>query len=361
MNIFKALNIFYREDVISDFLCSCFKDSKDFLEKFLSEADIEISNIESIKVKSRMSLGKDIGIPDIIIQVRSGDKYKVILIENKLGAGEGYLQTLRYGSPEAYRVIGEKFNISNFDLHPVYLSLDSTSIPSNSTFSALSYEIFTDNDWNLFDECLKIIFKDFNEMLKYFYHPLSNPMNSLKNDNNLDSIQKSIAWLNVIEKIFTEHDKNNFIHEYGRVGAQGRQKFLYLLTKEIWKSKATFEKDMAGSFFIHLDSSVNILNKEVALLNAVEIRYETNPYTPHKHLEKLDGYRDFMDKRKNFANLLYKELDSSEIIYKKSNKKLLVAKVELNQKSLELNLHSYYKAIKIVENAIDRVLRDLQE
>ncbi|MEK4816492.1 PD-(D/E)XK nuclease family protein [Macrococcus sp. FSL R5-0951] len=330
MNIFKALNIFYKEDVISDFLCNCFIDSKDFLERFLNEAGIELNNMESIKVKSRMSLGKGIGVPDIIIKIKTSEKYKIILIENKLGAGEGYLQTLRYGSSEAYKIIGEKFDITNFDLCPVYLSLDSTSIPSDSKFSTLSYEIFVDSNWCLNDKSLKIIFEDFSKMLKDFYHPMLNPMQSLMTNNELDAIQKSIAWLNVIEKEFTNEDKNNFIHEYGRVGAQGRQKFLYLITKETWKSKVTFEKNMADSYFIHLDSSVNILNKEVEYLNAVEIRYETNPYTPHKHLEKLDGYQDFLDKRKNFSNLLYIELDSNSINYKKSNKKLLIAKIELN-------------------------------
>jgi hypothetical protein len=42
MNIIDALNIFYREDTISDFLINCFKDSDAFLIRFLKEAKIHV-------------------------------------------------------------------------------------------------------------------------------------------------------------------------------------------------------------------------------------------------------------------------------------------------------------------------------
>lgn len=355
MNIFDALNIFYREDVISDFLCNCFNDSDEFLVGFLNEAgiSIEYNSIECVSVKTRISLGKGIGTPDIIIKLKIKNKYKVVIIENKLGAGEGYHQTLRYGSNEAYYAIAQNFNLESYDLHTVFLTLDSTVIPRNKKFISVSYEIFRDNEWHINDDNLAKIFEDFKEKLQDFYKPIINPFLSLSENIVLDGIQKSMVWLNVIDHQFNNYDKQNFIHEYGRVVGRGREKFLYLLTKDIWRSNFTYEENLEKSFFIHIDTGVDLINKETTLLNSIEVRYETNPYTPHKRLENLNGYADFLMQKKTFAENLYKELDKERISYNKSYRKLLVAKINLDQTSLDANLQSYYDTVKILETAID--------
>lgn len=111
MNIFEALNIFYREDVISDFLKNCFEDSRHFLNKFLKSADIQIDDNYNYKVINRMGLGKTIGTPDIVIYETEKQIPKIIVIENKLGTGEGIEQTIRYESKMAQERILRRLNL----------------------------------------------------------------------------------------------------------------------------------------------------------------------------------------------------------------------------------------------------------
>jgi hypothetical protein len=84
MNIFDALNIFYREDTVSDFLINCFKDSQKFLIRFLNEANISVREDTDFCIDTRVGLGEKIGTPDIIIRALRNCGMKFIIVENKI-------------------------------------------------------------------------------------------------------------------------------------------------------------------------------------------------------------------------------------------------------------------------------------
>lgn len=95
MNIIDALNIFYREDTISDFLINCFKDSDEFLIRFLKEAKIHVEEHTAFYIDTRVGLGENIGTPDLVIRALTKSNLKFIIVENKMGAAEGHEQTNR--------------------------------------------------------------------------------------------------------------------------------------------------------------------------------------------------------------------------------------------------------------------------
>lgn len=51
---------------------------------------------------------------------------KIIIIENKLGTGEGIQQTLRYESELAQQRILGKLNLEAAEFHFIFLTLDTT-------------------------------------------------------------------------------------------------------------------------------------------------------------------------------------------------------------------------------------------
>ncbi|MGE6260086.1 PD-(D/E)XK nuclease family protein [Heyndrickxia sporothermodurans] len=131
MNILDALKIFYREDTISDFLINCFKDSDEFLIRFLKEVNIQVGEDSSFYIDTRVGLGENIGTPDIVIRAQTNQNMKFIIVENKMGAAEGHEQTNRYESLEARTRIAKKYNVSleNIEFHFIFLALDTTVRP----------------------------------------------------------------------------------------------------------------------------------------------------------------------------------------------------------------------------------------
>lgn len=172
MNIIDALNIFYREDVITDLLKNCFEDSELFLRKFLKSANIVLPDETKFMVQNRIGLGKNIGTPDMVIVGQTENENYIIIIENKLGAAEGNKQTERYVSEQAKLMISKRLNLMNPQFYFIYLTLDTTVTPRNLAFIPMYYKMFLQQDWILNDAPLTLIFNDFREKLKGFYEPL---------------------------------------------------------------------------------------------------------------------------------------------------------------------------------------------
>lgn len=189
MNTIDALNIFYREDVISDFFKSCFEDSPSFLHQFLNCADVFLPSDTKFTVINRLGLGKSIGTPDMIVVAETLQESHIIIVENKLGAAEGLTQTLRYESPEAKELMRKRLNLhdSPLQFHFIYLTLDTTVAPSNSNFKSVYYEQFLTEGWTLNDATLNMLFTDFKEKLIQFYAPLRQPLQTLLSETVLDS------------------------------------------------------------------------------------------------------------------------------------------------------------------------------
>lgn len=144
MNVLDALNIFYREDVISDFLKNCFEDSPAFLQQFLHVAEIAVPTTSNFETINRLGLGKGTGTPDMIITARSAEENHIIILENKLGSGEGLDQTQRYESEVAQTLIKKRLHLdeTTCTFHFVYLTLDPTVAPGSTNFTHVTYDVF---------------------------------------------------------------------------------------------------------------------------------------------------------------------------------------------------------------------------
>ena len=356
MNTIDALNIFYREDVISDLLKSCFEDSPAFLKQFLEAGDVALNTHAEYTIMNRLGLGKTIGTPDMVIV--NGNQ--IIVIENKLGTGEGMLKTMRYESNEAKEGLLKKFRMEAATFHYIFLTLDTTVMPSSSNFKHLYYSEFLAQDWLLQDSTLHMIFKDFQEKLHEFYAPLRTPLETLATDYALDSTQKKICWQQLLFDQFSVHP--TFTLDWGEVGGTGRNNFLFLITKSNWKATAPFDKaGLSKTFYVHIDTYINLLSSSNDSLNEIGVRFETNPYVPHAKIKNDPQYAKFIEHKQLFAERLYELVKESLPTSKKRNTKLLSLSIPIDKSSLEKSIDNYTQKVLMLEKMIDRTIENMKE
>lgn len=358
MNIIDALNIFYREDVISDLLKSCFDDSEQFLRQFLKGANIALPMETKFTVQNRVGLGRNIGTPDMVIVGQNENDSYIIIIENKLGATEGNEQTDRYVSDQAKLMIAQRLNLMNPKFYFIYLTLDTTVTPRNSAFIPMYYKMFLQQDWILSDVSLNQIFTDFREKLKGFYEPLEQPKQALLSHIPLDSTQKMICWQSIL---FAEiNTMQQFDLDWGPVGGSGRKNFLFRLEKQEWQSEKKYtESGLANTYRVHIDTFVNLLSNKSDYINEISVRFETNPYIRHKDICKDEGYEEFIRNKGLFAEYLNQKLLSHKIGAKKRNHKLQILTIPINNTDLDLSIADYKSKVVILEKAIDQAMKEL--
>lgn len=360
MNIFEALNIFYREDVISDFLKNCFEDSRHFLNKFLKSADIQIDDNYNYKVINRMGLGKTIGTPDIVIYETEKQIPKIIVIENKLGTGEGIEQTIRYESKMAQERILRRLNLEAAEFHFIFLTLDTTVLPGSSKFISIHYSSFLNDKLTVTNASLNRLLEDFKEKLNDFYTPVSNPVKALTEGIPMDTVQRKICWQKILIKKF--RDDKNFDIGWGEVGGAGRNNFLFLISKPNWKSSESFEvTGLAETFYIHIDTYINLLGESRMTIKDIGIRFETNPYKPRNQLQDIPGYHQFIENKNEFGAILNARLKTVIPEAREKNTSLLTSVVPVDQSGLEESVDDYYKKVKLIETVIDETLLEIEK
>lgn len=351
MNTFTALNIFYREDVISDFLKNCFVDSPSFLQQFLQSAQLNIVLTPDVKIHNRKRLGKTIGTPDMVIVIK-GEENHVVIVENKLGAAEGVTQTERYYSDNARKVVNQQFKLNEHrtKFHFIYLTLDTTVTPREKRYTQIFYKQFLDDGWLLNDDTLNFIFKDFQLALQQFYAPLENPKKTLT--------QTKICWQSILFEQF--RDEPQFWLDWGNVGGSGRNNFLFLISKPTWWSNGNFEDTgLENTYYIHIDTYINLLTDQQQHVREVGVRFETNPYKPKKQIQHLEGYDMFCQKKEDFAKRLFLKAQQHHINAKKTSYDLLVLTVPIVANSLQQSVEIYSIVVKKLENIIDEVIAEL--
>lgn len=357
MNTFDALNIFYREDIISDFLKTCFEDSRYFLNQFLESADLNIDNNYNYKVINRLGLGKPIGTPDMVIYETDKQVPKIIVIENKLGTGEGLEQTLRYESELAQQRMLTKLNLETAEFYFIFLTLDTTVLPGSSKFKSVHYSLFLNKNLSVNNASLNRLLEDFKKKLNEFYIPVSDPVKSLTEEISMDSVQRKICWQNILMEKFKDEAALDI--SWGEAGGSGRNNFIFLISKPNWKSKESFEETGLGStFYIHVDTYINLLAENGNTVKDIGIRFETNPYKPHKQIQDLPGYDKFIENKNNFSAALNSRLQEVIPESKAKRTSLLTAAVPVNQNSLEDSVDDYYKKVKLIERVVDEILSD---
>ncbi|MFL0583705.1 PD-(D/E)XK nuclease family protein [Solibacillus silvestris] len=359
MNTFTALNIFYREDVISDFLKNCFEDSPVFLQQFLQSAQLSIPITHDVKIYNRKGLGKHIGTPDMVIVVKDSENH-VVIVENKLGAAEGDTQTERYYTDAARKAVNDQFkldeNITHF--HFIYLTLDTTVTPREKRYTQVFYKQFLHGEWPLKDATLNIIFRDFQLALQQFYAPLENPQQTLSTNLKLDQTQTKICWQLILFEQFRNDPQ--FWVDWGNVGGIGRNNFLFLISKPNWWSNRYYtETGLAKTYYIHIDTYIDLLTDQQQYVREIGVRYETHPYKPKKQIEHLEGYDVFRHNKHEFAQRLFEKVQQFNINAKKTGYDLLVLTVPINASSWQQSVEVYSAIVKQLEVIIDEVVVEL--
>ncbi|PAD67410.1 hypothetical protein CHH83_18925 [Bacillus sp. 7586-K] len=360
MNTFDALNIFYREDTISDFLVTCFKDSPPFTTRFLHEAGIKLEEGFSFDVKTRVGLGKTIGTPDIVIRASSGDRMKLIIIENKMGAAEGHEQTNRYESSEARARIAKRYKmpLEKIEFHFIFLALDTTAQPKNSQFIFLNYQIFLKDSWHVNDEKLRLLFNDFQEKLAIFYRPIEKPLESLETNLKMDGMQRKICWQAILYDAFSAN--KDLLLRWGEVGGAGRNNFLFLITKTNWTSNESFhEAGLSKTFNVHIDTYINMLDNRTNNVNEIGIRFETYPYVPHKKIQNHPEYQRFLDNKTEFGERLYELAKRKGISVKRKNSKLLVLAIPIHGETIGDTVQHMKTQVEAIEACVDQVIGEM--
>ena len=95
MNIVNLLGITYKEDIISNLIVGLINESKVFRNSFIKNI-LNIENPSDFKVKAYTRIATSAGIPDIIVTLENEKDSRLLIVENKLKADEGFNQTLRY-------------------------------------------------------------------------------------------------------------------------------------------------------------------------------------------------------------------------------------------------------------------------
>jgi hypothetical protein len=362
LNIFDALNIFYREDTISDFLVTCFRDSNVFLAEFLKAADIQVREDTIFQIDTRVALGKEIGTPDIVIRGIVEDKMKLIIIENKMGAAEGNEQTNRYESSKAKAKIAEKYKvpIEQIHFHFIFLALDTTAKPRNTKFSFINYIIFLENDWPLHQETVQLLFKNFIDKLRNYYEPLNTPYEAFEQNSIMDGIQRKICWQTILFNAFSLNKDLNL--SWGEATGSGRSNFVFLISKNNWTSSESYlTAGLKQTFNVHFDTYINLLDSNNNIKKDIGIRYESLPYKPHTEIDQLPDYQIFMENKRIFGDRLFQVTKKKGISTKRRNSKLLVMTLEIKGSTISEKVQNILNQFIAIESCIDEVVTEMKE
>ena len=354
MNTIKLLNSFYREDVITDLLCTLINTEENFAKWFVHTI-CGLSDTEGEFVsKTRIGLGRGIGTPDLVIE-RKVDSITnmIIVIENKLGALEGEEQTTRYASEEGIHKLCSSLKIErNIPIKFLFLTLDPYTPAQNPSFDKRDYLDFVDVNWDglIRDEAARKVMSDYAALLNEFYKPILSA--KLTDDitakiSSLDALQKKLIWINMLQSV--QNDLPNQLKmTFGEAGGFGRNAAVFLFNKEEWiQNPFDGEKLMANSCNIHFELSINLLSNRNVLDFA--LHYEPNPYKPKKEYISVNGYDQYellREKRCKYFHQLIKDLNQNKLFTLRNGSNSIL--------KININKHQKFKdvvneLIKIME------------
>lgn len=295
MNVLEVLRVAHREDVISDLLCTCFRESPSFRTQFLSEMPCpDWVDSDRAECYVRRSIA-GVGVPDFIITDRSdaGDRCYILVVEHKLKAGEGYAQTERYASDVARSSYASKFACEGavIDYDFAYLTLFPTTAGSGA-FEPVSHNALAQalRSASVEDARLSGLLADWLDLVEAFYACESldeerEVASQLAAESALDggylafrSFVDSIPWPGALEVTDRFRSSNQGRHYYGAI-----------ISKSDWEPEAmdveTAENafDPFKHFSVHFEPKYDALDATLS----VALHYETNPYLPRKKLARF--------------------------------------------------------------------------
>ncbi|WP_270584636.1 hypothetical protein [Bacillus smithii] len=299
MNIIQLLNCFYREDLVTDLMANLINTEKKFANWFVEHVCQVSGSYKMVNAHTRVGLGKGIGTPDLIIELKNDSAAeKILVIENKLGALEGYEQTNRYASDQGKEKLFKALKISPVPIEFFFLTLDPFTLPKNTQFHKRDYQHFVDMKWDTLiqDPTAVLVMKDFSSYLKSFYAPILNV--DLKDQiekatTGLDSLQRKLLWIQVFQQSQSQFPESLKMH-FGEVEGYGRNSAVFLFQKEEWKQNEFNGKELqANSINIHFEVTVNLVGSSPGKVSSFSVHYEPNPYKSKKTYEGIPGYEKY--------------------------------------------------------------------
>lgn len=317
-NIFSILGVQSKEDSISNAIAFSFNNSLIFRRFFLeSLCQKDINKYSKSFAYTRVSLGSS-GVPDIVITLESNNECEIVVIENKLKAGEGENQTIRYSSPQAKKEIVSRF-FPKHD-HPIhftfiFLTLFPDQKPASSDFQvrlhSLFSEIFTKaKDWE--NATVKQLIEAWANLTENFYgrgqvSDHDDFCERLKDTDLLDG--GYLYFRSAFGKMQLPGDLQ--IDYFFRSSELGRKYYGVVINKPSWYPKEILKINDGwqmdpNAFHLHFEPQYNLLNENISLF----LHYEVNPYETEKWVRKnirQNEYKQYLEKRSSFIEHMRRE------------------------------------------------------
>ncbi len=303
-NLVEVLGIQGKEDIISNILCyslnNCDVFRNDFLKCICELTPEKISKIDNVTAKNRVSTRS--GVPDICVLVTSSDSNEIVVIENKLLADEGWMQTERYASNECKEDLSKAFNVSNPQFRFIYLSLFHDNTAQHPAFITKHYDELLDNtqvtkyDDLLSQQLLGPLFEVYDKF--YTSAVISDQDNLIDKLNEESDLNTAYAYFKSFFSSLSLPDGIKLKFTFNMTG-QGRHYFGAQFSKDDWEpseynnSQPVLSRD---TFSIHFEPQYNVLS---GILNFY-IHYEPNPYMPVRKIKNAPGYKEYLHTREAF-------------------------------------------------------------
>lgn len=317
-NVLAALGVLDDEDAISNLLHYCVNSSPSFGAAFVSAVQGGQSDrYDEVRAYLRMRV-PGVGIPDLLLKLKSGKYCDLVVIENKLTAEEGKNQTKRYGSPSSVPSIRKRLKDKHpsgqwRDEHFAFLTLHPWQKPQNSEqFHHVTYEHllsaimpYERGQDALADRLFCNLFDAYSE----FYvggrtHPGDPLLQKWSSNGELDA--GFLHFGNVFEGL--RYPLGLKVGVITRASKAGRVYYLAQISKDRWRPPASAGKP---GFHIHFEPQFNVLSRRFSFY----LHYEIRDYRPRAQAvkdfgEELRGYdatrqqfKDYLEKAR-VPNLL---------------------------------------------------------
>jgi hypothetical protein len=308
-NVLEVLGIADREDAITNLLKYCFLRSVSFRTDFLSRVCGIDGRPDGWDARARVQV-PGFGTPDLVLW-RHGDPGDLVVIENKLNAGEGWDQTQQYADPACLDAIARNVKLGgDFQTHLQFLTLfpDRAKDPN---FTSVTYRgllgdaVPAATEDQLADQLVEALY----ELLWEFYEHGNIRSDDLLIDRLASSGQGALdggylAFLSFLQEL--ELPRGVEVDSPFRQSRRGRKYYGVTISKPDWRSAIidyfsgpnwTLEPD---NHHIHIEPQFNVLSSDFELF----VHYETNHYQPVRSLHANvppEQYAEYKHRRSAFA------------------------------------------------------------
>ncbi|MEX2374170.1 MAG: hypothetical protein WD942_01110 [Dehalococcoidia bacterium] len=364
-NTFEILQIMGKEDPVTSLLSRAINESPAFQDMFLDHIGVHLKEV--LDVCARPSVKG--GTPDLAIAGRSAAGDVLILVENKLRAGEGGTQTERYAARAVHDQLKKRLELQASARTELVLLTLFEEKPRSAEFKHRTYEDLAVR-WKrrAAGQASPVtrLLDDWFELVDEFYEsaawgPNDELIAKLGQNSALDSgflcfrgWTKGIVWGARLKP-------QNFF----RSSQRGRRTYGMRVTKPAWEpgrmeivTGGTTPMEPRRDISIHFEPQFDVLNRVLKF----DLHYEPNPYKTVKWMKKhvrTEVYEAYQRQRTTFQSELKKALPEGWKLSGRSNQ---VANFPLRMEGLSAGdaAKAVASAVRPMEAVVDQLLQELK-